>query len=444
MTGGPSGLPRRHEIDALRSIALALLIGYHVLAAYQPFAKGIEFIPSPGSLEGIWFLGELLNSWRIPVLFLISGLTAGYLLQNRSVRSLLKTRLLRLVPPMVLTFFAIAPISGVLFRDYTEQAFVWIPNPGHLWFVWNLIAYFILSAPLLHHVKKHPDHRLLRFGRAMHPAWWIVFFFVALTLVAWLMEPFARGELFSAHFLRFWSGLTCFLFGVFLVALGEAFWVGIPRILAPSLILFLILYAMRISGFVLLPEPLRLLPRVLESVCGMLAFVSAGSVFFSRPSRAFSVFNRMVFPVYILHMPVQQGLAFFLFPLEGNVWLIFVVHVMGTLVISVLIYGMILRPMSRWHLWFGMPTKPMREGSSSSESGETPPSVPRHRRAGAAMALYVIAPLITLASLALAVYLTVATFGVTEEEIQRFIQKEMEAASGRSASDDPGDSRGKE
>ena len=31
-------LPRWHEIDALRSIALLLLIVYHVFCAYQPFA----------------------------------------------------------------------------------------------------------------------------------------------------------------------------------------------------------------------------------------------------------------------------------------------------------------------------------------------------------------------------------------------------------------------
>jgi len=79
-----TSLPRRHEIDALRSIALLLLIVYHVFCAYQPFAPLILFVGYPSTLEDGWFLGELLNPWRVPVLFLISGITAGYLLQNRS------------------------------------------------------------------------------------------------------------------------------------------------------------------------------------------------------------------------------------------------------------------------------------------------------------------------------------------------------------------------
>ena len=37
-------LPRRHEIDALRSIALLLLIAYHAFCAFQPFAPAIQFI----------------------------------------------------------------------------------------------------------------------------------------------------------------------------------------------------------------------------------------------------------------------------------------------------------------------------------------------------------------------------------------------------------------
>jgi peptidoglycan/LPS O-acetylase OafA/YrhL len=427
MTEGPVGLPRRHEIDALRSIALVLLIAYHVLAAYQPFAKAIEFIPSPTLLEEIWFIGELMNSWRIPVLFLLSGLTAGYLLQNRSVRSLLRSRLLRLVPPMVLTFFIIAPISGVIFRGYLEQAFLWIPNPGHLWFVWNLVAYFILSVPLFHLLNKDPDQWLLRIGRAMHPVCWIPVFSVVLALVTWVMEPLAHGELYSAHFLRFWSGLICFLAGVFLVSLGEAFWSGIRRVFAPALILFLALYFSRMLELAA-SASWSFLPRVLESVCGMLAFLGLGSVFFTRPTRAFAAFNRAVFPVYIVHIPVQQGLAFVLFPMDWNIWLVFGLHVIGTLALSVLIYRMILHPLPWLHLWFGMASKPKRDPSRPPAFGETLPPVPWQKKTGEVMALYVIAPLITLAGLAGAVYLTATTFGVTEEEVQQIIDEEMEAS----------------
>lgn len=437
MTEGPAGLPRRHEIDALRSIALLLLIAYHVLAAYQPFANTIEFIPSPIFLEEIWWIGELMNPWRIPVLFLLSGITAGYLLQNRSVRSLLRSRLLRLVPPMVLTFFIIAPISGVLFRADRQEAFAWIPNPGHLWFVWNLVAYFILSIPLLGYLKKHPDLGLLKMGRTMHPVCWIPAFFGVLALETWVMEPLARGELYSAHFLRFWSGLTCFVVGTFLVSLGDAFWNGIRRILAPALILVLMLYLTRVLEFMDASALWFLPARVLESVCGMLAFLGAGSVLFTRPTKVFAAFNRAVFPIYIVHIPIQQGLAFVLFRIEGNVWLTIGLHVIGTLALSVLVYRFILRPLPFLHLWFGMASKPIRDPSQPPAFGETIAPVPWHKKAGEVMALFVIAPLMTLTSFFGALYLTVATFGVTEEEIQEFNEAELEKSGSSKRERDP-------
>ena len=62
---------RHHEIDALRVIALCLLILYHVFVCYQPFANMLMFLQYEQLLEKYWFVGSLLNIWRIPVLFLI-------------------------------------------------------------------------------------------------------------------------------------------------------------------------------------------------------------------------------------------------------------------------------------------------------------------------------------------------------------------------------------
>ena len=155
-----SALSRRHEIDALRSIALLLLIFYHVFVAFQPSAAFVMFIGSPNSLQGAWFIGEALNPWRIPVLFLVAGITAGYLLQNRKVGSLLKSRLLRLVPPLLFAVFFIAPISPALYQSFNGDKPGYMPNPGHLWFVWNLAVYFVFGAPVLLYLKNRRLHRL--------------------------------------------------------------------------------------------------------------------------------------------------------------------------------------------------------------------------------------------------------------------------------------------
>ena len=168
----PAPLPRRHEIDALRSIALLLLIAYHAFCAFQPFAAAIQFIEFSEHLGSAWFIGELLNPWRVPVLFLISGITSGYLLQNRRVGKLVKARLLRLVPPLVVTLFLIAPISPALFARSTGESLAYAAQPGHLWFVWNLVVYFVFGAPFFVLLKSRPENLLVSLCRWLAPWGW--------------------------------------------------------------------------------------------------------------------------------------------------------------------------------------------------------------------------------------------------------------------------------
>ncbi|MEM6278087.1 MAG: acyltransferase family protein, partial [Verrucomicrobiota bacterium] len=226
----PASLPRRHEIDALRSIALVLLILYHVFAAYQPFAAAIQFIAYSKSLESVWFLGEIMNLWRIPVLFLITGITAGYLLQNRPASSLLKSRLMRLVPPLIFATFLIVPISGVLFESFNGRAPRYFPNPGHLWFVWNLTVYFVFAVPLFLLLKRYPENGLLKILTKLTPCAWIVVLPVFLFFVTRVLEPQISEESFSTHFMRFWYGFGCFLSGVVGLLGGGGFWQGVRRI----------------------------------------------------------------------------------------------------------------------------------------------------------------------------------------------------------------------
>jgi peptidoglycan/LPS O-acetylase OafA/YrhL len=99
--------------------------------------------------------------------------------------------------------------------------------------------------------------------------------------------------------------------------------------------------------------------RTMESAYGMPAFLGYGSLAFSRPSRIFAVLNRGVFAMYIIHLPVQQMVAYYLFPLELSAWPAFLLHLSATLSISALIYACVLRPVRWLHPFFGIaPLKP--------------------------------------------------------------------------------------
>ena len=392
-------LPRRYEIDALRSIALLLLIVYHVFCAFQPLATSLQLIGYSDTLESVWLLGELLNTWRIPVLFLIAGITTGYLLCNRSVGNLLQSRLMRLVPPLLVTSFFVAPISSLFFQLFQGDAVRYMPSPGHLWFVWNLVVYFVLAVPLLFYLKLRPDNPLLRLFSALSPYGWLLLLPGGLVLITVFLEPYITPELFSAHFLRFWYGFACFVFGVLLVSLGERFWQGIRRVCHVALPAALALYLLRMSGVDFGGALVRLIAGAFESAYGMLAFLGYGSLLFSRRSRIFPVLNRSVFAIYILHLPIQQGIAFFLFPVGLPAWVAFALHLAATLAISVLLYAIVLR-WARWlYLFLGIP--PLKSQASRDVRVSEPRAIERGWAvtAGRFAVLYVVSPVIVLVTM---------------------------------------------
>lgn len=349
-----TSLPRRYEIDALRSIALVLLIFYHAFCAFQPFGPLVGFITYPQTLQTAWFLGEALNPWRIPVLFLITGITTGYLLQNRSVGALLEARLSRLVPALVFTSLFIAPLSSALMQIHYQSKVTYVPSPGHLWFVSNLVVYFVLAAPLLLALKRTANSAIFLKLRALPSYLWLGVLPTWLFLVSWFLEPHVGPESFSTHVMRFFYGFASFLAGAVLVSFGDRFWKGIREVAVPALVAVIALYFMRLNGaFPSNPFGAMAL-RTLESASGMLAFLGIGSLFLAKPSKLFSWLNRGVFAIYIIHMPVQQLMALLLFPTEWNPWLILALQSVGTLGLSAAIYHFALLRIRWLHPLFGI------------------------------------------------------------------------------------------
>ena len=100
---------RRYDIDAIRIIALSLLIFYHIMVAFQPWGDKLYFITNKDSLESIWVFMELINIWRIPILFMVSGMGVQLAMQNRTWGALLGDRTLRIAVPLIFGSFFIVP-----------------------------------------------------------------------------------------------------------------------------------------------------------------------------------------------------------------------------------------------------------------------------------------------------------------------------------------------
>ena len=98
---------RRHDLDWLRVIAFSLLIFYHVGMYYVSWGWHVK---SPYSGEFLEPIMQLLNPWRLSLLFVISGVAFRFASDKFSRSTMAKLRTRRLLIPLLFgSFVIVAP-----------------------------------------------------------------------------------------------------------------------------------------------------------------------------------------------------------------------------------------------------------------------------------------------------------------------------------------------
>lgn len=141
-------------------------------------------------------------------------------------------------------------------------------------------------------------------------------------LEAWLVNPESySGYADTPH--GFWLGMVCFLTGFLFISLKDVFWQAVKRLKHVALAVAFLLYLVRLFIFWLKG------PNILtafESMSWMLAIFGYGSSFLNKPSRKLSYLSKAVYPVYIVHMPIQYAFSYFIIPtaLPAPIKLVFI------------------------------------------------------------------------------------------------------------------------
>jgi len=98
---------RRYDIDWLRTLAFILLIFYHIGQFYvMDWDWHVKSAYLSDFLKNIMLL---VNQWRMPLIFLISGIALSLVESKLSSRNLLKSRLSRVLLPLLIGMFLIVP-----------------------------------------------------------------------------------------------------------------------------------------------------------------------------------------------------------------------------------------------------------------------------------------------------------------------------------------------
>ena len=242
----------------------------------------------------------LINIWRIPLLFIISGMGVCFAMRRRNWKELLKDRAKRILLPLIFGSFFIVPISGYLYQEFNNLDPMYFPNGGHLWFLGNIFFYVLILCPIFFVLKRNPNNVLSRCFK------WVLKFPAALYLftIPFIIEAelVAPSQGFASYANTphgFWLGLLAFLTGFIFISLGDVFWRAVERIKIIALGIAIPLFLVRMIVFQF-GGPFFM--TVIESWSWLFAVIGFGSTYLNRPSSALTYLSKAVYPVYILHM----------------------------------------------------------------------------------------------------------------------------------------------
>jgi len=346
-----TNLQRRYDVDWLRTLALGLLIIYHITITFQPWARNIGFPQNKETIEWIWIFMAMLNIWRIPILFLISGMGVCFAMEHRNWKQLLKDRAKRILLPYLFGIIVLE-YSVAFLLQYLGWDAEYTITFGHLWFLLNIFLYVIWLVGILIYLKDNPDNAFFHFlSKLIQYRFGLFAFAIPIMLEAWIVNPeYFSTFVDSAH--GWLIGIICFFTGFIFISLKDVFWPAVNRIRWYALVIALLLYLVRFMVFQLAPD-LKWL-TALESWSWMLALMGFGSYYLNRPSVSLKYLSTAVYPVYIIHMPIQFVIAYFLLSLElPAIWKL-IIMLIGTFAICLLLYEYFLKRIKWIRPLFGM------------------------------------------------------------------------------------------
>ncbi len=328
---------RWHEIDWLRSLAFILLIFYHIGMYYV--ADWGWHVKSAYQSENLKALMLMLNPWRMPLIFFLSGFALCLVESKVTMSMLVKIRFTRLFIPLIFGMIVIVAPQAyyeavqkygfddgfwafwTVYLDPTTEVLPQMQHSplglitwNHLWYLAYLWAYtlvYVAIRPILRKVGLWISHSKV-------PAY--VFFFGLITgisVIEFYLEPiFPRTHALiddwynhARYFLLFVTGYVMAQSGWLYRKLIDHCWVWVGAAL-PLYLCSLMIHNGHTAIDSVLPHPiLKTSLLVTNALCWLFGVVALCGRFMTKHNKLLDYLNQAVLPWYILHQSVVIVLA---------------------------------------------------------------------------------------------------------------------------------------
>lgn len=341
---------RRYDIDWLRVITIGLLLIYHIAIVFQPWGVFIGFIQSDKSLEPLWVPMTMINIWRIPLLFFVSGMGVSFAIRKRNWKQLIAERTRRILVPFLFGILFIVPIHVFIWQYYYKQEIAYAPGEGHLWFLKNIFVYVVLLSPIFFYFIKNENKAIVIWlkGIFKSPLGFLLIVIV-FVLEAILIDP-EIYELYALTWHGFVLGLISFLFGFIFILSSDTFWPSILKWRWLFLTMALLLYMIRYFAFDLKTPNYAMSA---ESTMWIFAVFGFAYKYLNHPSKTLHYLRQGAYPIYIIHMVFLYLGSAVILPLDIPVYFKFILLVFFTFLGSFAWYE-IIRRIKFLRLLFGL------------------------------------------------------------------------------------------
>ncbi|MCO7222794.1 acyltransferase family protein [Pleionea sp. CnH1-48] len=340
----PTPPQRRYDLDWLRILVFGVLILYHIGMLYtQNWGFHIKSSYLSESLENLMLL---VNRWRLPILFLISGIAIRFALNKMSGLKFVGQRSLRLLIPLMFGVLVVVPPQlyfemtqkGDLALSYWEfyQAFFDLDHPlfenyqsgilphmdvNHLWYIrelWKFSIVLLIITPLLNArwVQSAVDSLAASGSKT------------ALILVPVVILSILGVSLFPSDSdgYREALGFSFLIFG-YLIGWHHQLWELIKATRRVALVIALLSYGLVLfyyhsfwlpgtTDFPWWGKALEALGAYLNRWSWVLAVLGYGATYLNHPGRWRDYFNDAVYPYFILHQSIMIIAAYPLIQLK--------------------------------------------------------------------------------------------------------------------------------
>jgi glucan biosynthesis protein C len=376
---------RRYEIDWLRVIAFFLLIFYHTGMFFVPWDFHFK-----NSQTSEWFESWMvpLNQFRLPLLFMISGMGSYFVLMHRKSGAYFKERNIRLMLPLIFGMFVIIPpqiysehlYKGINYSSYFEfykKVLEFKPYPAgcfswhHLWYILYIFIYSMICFPLLKFLKGSNSLNFkTKVKNFFSKPGRLYFLGLPLLLVYYGMErQFPSTHALFGDWYTLADALIFFVYGIFIISV-DGMWDIIERYRKTSLIIALIPFSFlwlfvwgptfeimneRTTAFFYFYGFLKIV-----FVCTWLFTVLGYSrKFLNKTNRLLQYCTEAVYPLYILHQTVMLVCGYYILRLPLGIIPKFAMVVIVTFGGSFTIYEIFIRRFNFMRVLFGQ--KPIKK-----------------------------------------------------------------------------------